>query len=69
VDPLLDVDLGEALGLLSALRWVRDLQLDIMDFETDSKNVVYSLYVSKSGISNLVTLSSLGDKPTKSLIV
>jgi hypothetical protein len=23
--PLLDVDLGEALGLLSVLRWVRDL--------------------------------------------
>jgi len=25
--PLIDVDLGEALGLLSAMYWVRDLQL------------------------------------------
>jgi hypothetical protein len=50
--PLLDVDLGEALGLLSALRWVRDLQLGIMDFEIDSKIVVDSLYVSRCGVSN-----------------
>jgi len=41
--PLLDVDLGEALKLLSALRWVRDLQLGFADFETDSKTVVDNL--------------------------
>ena len=50
--PLLDVDLGEALGLLSAMYWVRDLQLGIVDFELDSKTVVDSLYGSKSGVSN-----------------
>lgn len=50
--PLLDVNLGEALGLLSAMHWVRDLQLGIVDFELDSKIVVDSLYGSKSGVSN-----------------
>ena len=50
--PLIDVDLGEALGLLSAMYWVRDLQLGIVDFELDSKTVVDSFYGSKSGISN-----------------
>ena len=49
---LLDVDLGEALGLLSAMYWVRDLQPGIVDFELDSKIVVDSLYGSKSGVSN-----------------
>jgi len=52
MSPLLDVDLGEALGLLSAMYWVRDLQLGIVDFELDSKIVVDSLYGSKSGVSN-----------------
>jgi hypothetical protein len=50
--PLLDVDLSKALGLLSAMYWVRDLQLSIVDFELDSKTVVDSLYGSKSGVSN-----------------
>jgi hypothetical protein len=54
--PLLDVDLGEALGLLSAMYWVRDLQLGIVDFELDSKTVVDSLYGSKSGVSNFSAL-------------
>ena len=52
MSPLLDVDLGEALGLLSAMYWVRDLQLGIVDFDLDSKIVVDSLYDSKSGVSN-----------------
>jgi len=50
--PLLDVDLGEALGLLSAMYWVCDMLLGIVDFELDSKIVVDSLYGSKSGVSN-----------------
>jgi ribonuclease HI len=50
--PLLDVNLGEALGLLSAMYWVRDLQLGIVDFELDSKTVVDSIFGSKSGVSN-----------------
>jgi len=49
---LLDVDLGEALGLLSTLYWVRDLQLGIVNFEFDSKTMVDSLYGSKSSVSN-----------------
>jgi len=49
---LLDVDLGEALGLFATLGWVHDLQLSIVDFELDSKTVVNSLYGSKSGVSN-----------------
>ena len=52
MSPLLDVDLGEALGLLSAMYWVRDLQLGIVYFELDSKIVVDSLYGSKSGVTN-----------------
>jgi len=38
--------------LLSTLRWVHDLQLDIVEFEIDSKIVVDSLYDSKSGVPN-----------------
>ena len=44
MSPLLDVDLSEALGLLSAMYWVRGLQLGIVNFELDSKIVVDSLY-------------------------
>lgn len=46
------MDLGEALGLLSALIWVRGLLLGDVDFELDSKIVVDSLYESRSGVSN-----------------
>jgi len=42
--PLLDVNLGEALGLLSILKWVCHLQLSIVDFELDSKTVVDNFY-------------------------
>jgi len=31
------VDVGEALGLHSALQWLSDMQFDNVDFETDSK--------------------------------
>jgi len=55
---LLDVDLGEALGLLSAMHWVRDLQLGIVDFELDSKTVVDSLNGSKSSVSNFSVVIS-----------
>jgi len=49
---ILDLDLGEVLGLLSAMYWIRDLHLSTVDFELDSKTVVDSLYGSKSGVSN-----------------
>jgi len=52
MSPLLDVDLGEALGLLSAMYWVRNLQLGIVKFELDYKTAVDSLYGSKIGVSN-----------------
>jgi ribonuclease HI len=32
--------MGETQGLLHAFRWVRDLQLENVDFELDAKNVV-----------------------------
>jgi len=34
----LDVDMGEALGLLHAMQWVIELKLVNMDFETDCKS-------------------------------
>jgi len=36
----LPVDVGEALGLFSALQWLSDMQFDNVDFETDSKVTV-----------------------------
>jgi len=30
--PLLDVDLSKALSLFSAMYWVRDMQLGVVDF-------------------------------------
>lgn len=35
-----EVHIDEALGLLSTIKWVRDLQIDLVDFEFDSKVVV-----------------------------
>jgi len=39
-----DVDAREALGLRTALQWVRDLELHDVDFEMDSQTVVDSVY-------------------------
>ncbi|KAK2356026.1 hypothetical protein QL285_093387 [Trifolium repens] len=55
LSPILDVEIGEAMGLLSALKWVDELQLKDMDFEMDCKRVVDCLY--SSGTYN----SELGD--------
>ncbi|KAK2456658.1 hypothetical protein QL285_004006 [Trifolium repens] len=38
--PIINVDLGEAIRLLSAIKWVHKLQLHNVGFELDSKNVV-----------------------------
>jgi hypothetical protein len=38
--PICNVDLGEALDLLYAIRWVQGLQLVNVDFAMDSKTVV-----------------------------
>ncbi|XP_024626609.1 uncharacterized protein [Medicago truncatula] len=37
--PLCSVDVGEALGLYHAIRWIHELQLKNVDFEVDSKRV------------------------------
>jgi len=50
--PMLEVDTGDALGLLTAMQWVKDLQLYNMDFEVDSKMVVDSIYGKQLGVSN-----------------
>ncbi|CAJ2647159.1 unnamed protein product [Trifolium pratense] len=44
--PKCEVHIGEALGLLSALKWVHELQLGPVDFEFDSKRVVDSFHSS-----------------------
>ncbi|MCH95758.1 cytochrome P450, partial [Trifolium medium] len=44
LEPILDVEIGEAMGLLSALKWVDELQLRDVDFEMDCKRVVDCLY-------------------------
>jgi ribonuclease HI len=41
---VLDVDMGEALGMFSALQRACDLQMVNMDFETDSKTIVDNMY-------------------------
>ncbi|MCH98629.1 ribonuclease H protein, partial [Trifolium medium] len=37
ISPMCDVEMGEAQGLLRAFKWVRDLQLEVVDFELDAK--------------------------------
>ncbi|XP_024634702.1 uncharacterized protein [Medicago truncatula] len=53
--PLLDVDMGEAMGLLAALKWVKELNMVHMDFETDSKVVADSIY-GKEGVSDFMAI-------------
>jgi hypothetical protein len=43
-----DVDIGEALVLLSALNWIHELQLENADFELGSKNVVTRFHNKKT---------------------
>jgi ribonuclease HI len=52
--PILDVDTGEAVGLLHALKWVQELQLKNVDFEFDSKNVVAKFHSKARDISRSV---------------
>jgi hypothetical protein len=53
LSPILDVEIGEAMGLLSALKWVDELQLRGMDFKMDCKRVVDCLYSSRTYNSEL----------------
>jgi hypothetical protein len=49
--PKCDVHVGEALGLLSALKWVHELNLGPVDFESDSKIVVDSFLSPSSDVT------------------
>ncbi|MCH81405.1 cytochrome P450 [Trifolium medium] len=51
--PICEVDMGEAQGLLRAFKWVRDLQLDNVDFELDAKTVVMKVLSKNDDISEL----------------
>lgn len=53
--PLLDVDMGEATCLLHAMQWAKELNLVIMNFKTNSKVVVYSIYIGE-GASDFVDI-------------
>jgi hypothetical protein len=52
---IVDVDIGEAMGLFLALKWVQDLQLPNIDidFELDSKRVVDKFHCKKVDIYEL----------------
>jgi ribonuclease HI len=58
MEPILDVEVGEAMGLLSALIWVVELQLHNMDFEMDCKRVVDGLYSNRTYTSDLGAILS-----------
>ncbi|GAU39464.1 hypothetical protein TSUD_158950 [Trifolium subterraneum] len=53
MEPILDVDIGEAMGLLRALNWMNEIQLTNVDLEMDCKRVVDSLYSSRTYRSDL----------------
>jgi ribonuclease HI len=52
------VEVGEAMGLLSALRWVNELQLSSLDFEMDCKRVVDGLHSNRTNTSDLGAILS-----------
>jgi len=45
------VDVGEALGLHSALQWLSDMHFDNVDFETDSKLTVDAFLATRNDLS------------------
>ncbi|XP_024634710.1 uncharacterized protein [Medicago truncatula] len=48
---IVSVDVGEALGLHSALQWMSDMQFDNVDFETDSKLTVDAFLATRNDLS------------------
>jgi len=54
-NPGCEVHIGEALGLLSVLNWVHELQLGPVDFELDSKRVVDQFSSPKSDVNEFKT--------------
>ncbi|CAJ2668641.1 unnamed protein product [Trifolium pratense] len=53
IEPIVDVEIGEAIGLLHALKWVEGMQLYDTDFEMDCKKIVDSLYSKRTYLSDL----------------
>jgi len=51
--PLLDVSEGEAIGLLYAIRWVKEHNLSNVIFELDSKRVVDNFHSTRNDVSDL----------------
>ncbi|MCH88219.1 cytochrome P450, partial [Trifolium medium] len=54
--PKSEVHIGEALGLLSALNWVHELQLGPVELELDSKRVVDSFHSSVKDFSEFCVI-------------
>jgi len=55
-NPICEVHIGEALGLLSTLNWVHELQLGPVDFELNSKHVVDQFSSPKSDVSEFADI-------------
>jgi hypothetical protein len=53
---ILDVEIGEAIKLLRALKWTDELQLHDINFEIDCKRVVDSLYSKRTYNSDLESI-------------
>lgn len=54
IEPLLDVDTREVLGLFAALEWVHKLQLNNVNFKLESKHGVDHFHSKHSNVSNLI---------------
>jgi hypothetical protein len=57
--PILEVDIGEALGLFSALNWVNKLRLEDVDFKLDSRTIVMRFIINEKISPSLVMLSEI----------
>lgn len=55
ITPIIDVDMGEVVGLLFAIQWARELNTVNMDFEIDSKAVSDSIY-GRDDVSDFITI-------------
>jgi hypothetical protein len=53
ISPILNIDIGEAIGLLKALNWIYELQLTNVDFELDTHIVVTRFHGKKEDVSEL----------------
>ena len=49
--PICEVHIGEALGLISTLEWVHELNLGLVDYEMDAKRVVDSFLSSRHDVT------------------